>query len=165
MSGQEERDVLFARLFGLTAVINSGLIVRAGSLATSASSAPDASSSASYQEAVVQLVALGEKKSWLRESAWWTIALAVDALSNIEVSWKEDAVAATIQTLFVENKSWSPEKIALALKLQKLYADKDWKKMFAPVFKSSNILGNANLQTLARILKVRHEIQLWRVNV
>jgi len=37
MTGQEERDVLFARLFGLTSVIQSGLLVRQRPLLASAS--------------------------------------------------------------------------------------------------------------------------------
>ncbi|RDB24111.1 DNA polymerase V [Hypsizygus marmoreus] len=153
MTGQEERDVLFARLFGLTAVIQSGLLIRTGSLKTSASSAPQASTLASYEETIKELLALGEKKSWLRESAWWTITLAVDALQASEVPWKEDAVGVTLEHLFVENKIWSPEKVALTLKLQSLYPDREWRKYFSPSFKNPDLLHASNLQSLARILK------------
>ncbi|KAF8061577.1 DNA polymerase phi-domain-containing protein [Lyophyllum atratum] len=140
MTGQEERDVLFARLFGLTSVIQSGLLVRAGSLTASASSGADISTLSSYEETIKELLALGEKKSWLRESAWWTITLAVDALQDSEVPWKKDAVEATLQQLFVENQNWSPEKVALALKLQTLYPDRDWRKLFLPSFKNPDLL-------------------------
>ncbi|GLB35405.1 putative DNA polymerase phi [Lyophyllum shimeji] len=153
MSGQEERDMLFARLFGLTAVIQSGLLVRTGSLATSASSAPEASTLASYEETIRTLLALGEKKSWLRESAWWTISLAVDALEEAEVTWKQDAVQSTLQRLFVDNQNWSPEKVALALKLQTLYPNHDWREVFSPSFKNPDLLHASNLQHVARILK------------
>lgn len=154
MTGQEERDILFARLFGLTATIQSGLLVRSGALPTSASSTAQVSSLASYEMAIVQLLALGEKKSWLRESAWWTIALAVDALHSSEVPWKEDAVEVTLQALFIENKIWSPEKVALALKMQNYYPEQDYRKFFTPAFKNPDLLSNANLLALARILKV-----------
>ncbi|KAF5386843.1 hypothetical protein D9615_001886 [Tricholomella constricta] len=153
MTGQEERDVLFARLFGLTAVIQSGLLVRTGSLTTSASSAAHASTLSSYEETIKQLIALGENKSWLRESAWWTIILAVDALKESEVTWKKDAVDVTLHQLFEENKDWSPEKVALALKLQALHPDHNWRKCFAPSFKNPDLLHGSNLQNLARILK------------
>lgn len=157
MTGAEERDVLFARLFGLTAVIKSGLIVRTSALAKSA--AP-ASALSSYEETVIGLVALGETKSWLRESAWWTIALAIDALVESDVSWKGDAINSTLHQLFVENKPWSPEKVALALKLQNLYPARDWKQLLSPSFKNPDLLSAANLQVVARIVKVR---QLTRV--
>ncbi|KAG5652336.1 hypothetical protein H0H81_005357 [Sphagnurus paluster] len=153
MTGQEERDVLFARLFGLTAVIQSGLVVRSGLLSTSASTATHASSLSSYDETIKQLLALGEKKSWLRESAWWTIGLAVDSLQVSEVTWKKEAVDVTLNNLFVENKDWSPEKVALALKLQALHPAQDWRKFFAPSFKNPELLHASNLQNLARILK------------
>ncbi|KAG5647160.1 hypothetical protein DXG03_001115 [Asterophora parasitica] len=153
MTGQEERDVLFARLFGLTAVIQSGLIVRTGSLKTSASSATHASDSASYEEAIKQFLLLGEKKSWLRESAWWTISLAFDALHDSEVTWKKDAVNVTLHQLFEENKEWSPEKVALALKLQALHPEQNWRNFYAPSFKNPDLLHASNLQNLARVLK------------
>jgi DNA polymerase phi len=153
MSGQEERDVLFARLFGLGAVIQSGLLVRPGSLDKSASSTTQASTLECYSQTIVELLALGEKKSWLRESAWWTVALGVDALIGSDIEWKEDAVDFTLQQLFVENKAWSPEKVALTLKLQDLYPDRNWHKLLSP-FKNADLLYTGNLHLLARILKV-----------
>ncbi|KAG6845192.1 hypothetical protein H0H87_012749 [Tephrocybe sp. NHM501043] len=153
MTGQEERDVLFARLFGLTAIIRSGLVVRAGSLPTSASSAADASTSASFEETIKLLIALGEKKSFLRESAWWTINLAIDALKDAKVTWKDSVVDAILQQLFVEYDIWSPEKVGVALKLQAIYPDQDWRTLFSPAFKNSDLLNTGNLHVLARILK------------
>ena len=154
MNGQEERDVLFARLFGLTALIQSGLLVRTSSLATSASSSAEVSSLDSYEQTIVELLALGEKKSWLQESAWWAIALAVDVLNDSHVKWKEDAVEFTLQQLFIDNKNWTPEKVALSLKLQNLYPDRDWQKLVSPTFRHPELLNISNLQALARIMKV-----------
>jgi DNA polymerase phi len=154
ITGQEERDILFARLFGITSIIQSGLLVRTGALTTSASFAAQASTVSSYEEAISQLLILGKKKSWLRESAWWTIALAVDALEESSVGWKDGAIDVTLQHLFIENKIWSPEKVALALKLQSLHPDRDWRKFFSPSFKNPDLLNTSNLQNLARILKV-----------
>lgn len=145
MTGQEERDVLFARLFGLTAVVQSGLLVR---------STP-AAALASYEEVLAQLLALGETKSWLRESAWWTIGRAVDALRAADVAWQDAAFQATVQAVFVADKAWSPEKVALALKLQKAYPSHDWQKTLAPTFRHAPLLHTANYAALARIMKVR----------
>ena len=153
MTGQEERDVYFARLFGLTSVIQSGLLVRNTPPTTSASTSTAASSLASYEEVLAELAALGEKKSWLRESAWWTIGLAVDALHSSEVPWKDEALDSTVQSLLVENKTWTPEKIALTLKLQKYSPARDWQTLMSPTFKQSHVLSAGNYSFLARIFK------------
>lgn len=154
MTGQEERDVLFARLFGLTAVIRSGLLLRDTPLPASASSATFASSLTSYKDVLLALLALGEKKSWLRESAWWSIGLAVDSLGASTVPWKDDAFEATISAIYLENKIWFSEKVALTVKLQSLRPDWDWHSLLSPTFKQSKLLNTANLTTLAKILKV-----------
>ncbi|KAJ7083833.1 DNA polymerase phi-domain-containing protein [Mycena crocata] len=153
MTGQEERDVIFARLFGLTSIIQSGLIVRTKPLPFSASSETSASSVASFQETVSNLIALGEKKSWLRESAWWSLGLAIDALDASEVPWKTSAFESVVESVFHENTAWSPEKVAITLKLQNIEPDRDWRKFLCPAFKSPDLLGNVNLLTLGRILK------------
>ncbi|KAF9069832.1 DNA polymerase phi-domain-containing protein [Rhodocollybia butyracea] len=153
MTGQEERDVLFARLFGMTAIIQSGLLVRTKPLPTSQSSATSASSLAGYEQILTELLVLGEKKTWLRESAWWTIGLAVDSLRAAEVTWKAEAVNATVQHLLVENKVWSPEKIALTLKLHNSFEGLNWRTLVSPTFKNPDLLSNTNLQTVALILK------------
>jgi DNA polymerase phi len=154
MSGQEDRDVLFARLFGTMSVIQSGLAVRTGALPTSAASQTLTSTVESYEHIIIQLLDLGDQKSWLRESAWFAISLAVDTLYESDVSWKEDAVEKTLHHLFMENKIWSTEKFALALKLQDLYPGRDWKTLLSPIFKMSDLFSTGNLTTIARILKV-----------
>ncbi|KAJ7582854.1 DNA polymerase phi-domain-containing protein [Mycena floridula] len=151
MSGQEERDMLFARLFGFAAVVQSGLIVQTKPLPTSASSTTLPSNLPTYQELVTELLALGEKKSWLKESVWWTLGLAIDALHASEVSWKSAAIDFTIET--VVGTSWSPEKIATVIKLQALYKNRSWQSFVSPVFKSADLLSTGNMPVLARILK------------
>ncbi|RDX52694.1 hypothetical protein OH76DRAFT_1399938 [Lentinus brumalis] len=150
MTGQEERDVMFARLFGLTSVIQSGLLLRDSTLPSSSTAASDL---ASYKEVLAQLLELGEKKSWLRESVWWSIGLAVDALAQSDVSWKDEAVDATIAALYSESKAWTPEKVALTLKLQSAFPSREWKKLLSPTFKNPDLLSTGNLSAIARILK------------
>ncbi|KAL1748073.1 DNA polymerase phi-domain-containing protein [Schizophyllum fasciatum] len=152
ISGQEERDLLFARLFGFTSVIQSGLLTRTKPLPSSAS-ASVVSSLESYQEVLSGLFALGEAKAWLRESAWWTIGLAIDALHASEVQWKDAARDWTVEQIFKEREDWSPEKVAISLKLQRLYPSLPWKKLLAPAFKNPDLLSNANLPVIARIIK------------
>ncbi|PCH38454.1 hypothetical protein WOLCODRAFT_115513 [Wolfiporia cocos MD-104 SS10] len=153
MSGQEERDMLFARLFGFTSVIQSGLLFRQTPLPTSASSSALPADLSSYKDILAHLLALGEKKSWLRESAWWAISLAADALGASDVPWKDDAVEATVDAVYATHKGWTPEKLALTLKLQGQYPSRDWGKLLSPMFKSPELLAPENLTTIARILK------------
>ncbi|KAH9923929.1 DNA polymerase phi-domain-containing protein [Epithele typhae] len=136
--------------FGLTSVIQSGLLLRDATLPSSSTSASDL---ASFENVIAQLIALGEKKSWLRESAWWSISLAVDALTASGVSWKDDAVEATLSAVYAEPKVWTPEKLALTLKLQAACPTRAWKKLLAPTFKSPEILSTGNLAAVARVLK------------
>jgi hypothetical protein len=152
VSGQEERDNLFAQLFGITSIIQSGLIARNGTVPTSSTSA---SSLESYELIVTTLVALGEKKSWLRESAWWALVSAIEALAKSDVEWKEQGVEATIETIFAKGSGWTPEKLALALRLQAQFPEKDWSRALSPVFKNADILATQNLKVVTKILKVR----------
>jgi DNA polymerase phi len=154
MTGQEERDILFAQLFGFLSIIQSGLAVRTKQVSTSASSSTVSSSAESYENIISRLVELGEKKSWLRESAWFAISLAVDALHESEVEWQDDAVSKALDILFQTNSFWSTEKLALVLKLQNYYPKCDWKVLLAPTFKNIDILNTGNLPTISRILKV-----------
>ncbi|SJL00256.1 uncharacterized protein ARMOST_03568 [Armillaria ostoyae] len=153
MTGQEERDVLFARLFGITAVIQSGLFIRTDPLPESASSSTSASSLQSFKDIVSELVTLGEKKSWLRESAWWTILLALEALNSSGVTWKEEGFGYSIETTLGSDSQWTPEKVALMLKLQHLCPDHDWRKYTSPMFKNPDLLSTGNYHTLGLILK------------
>ncbi|KAG7452647.1 uncharacterized protein BT62DRAFT_958631 [Guyanagaster necrorhizus] len=153
MTGQEERDVLFARLFGITAVIQSGLFIRTDPLPESASSSTSASSLQSFKDIISELVSLGEKKSWLRESAWWTILLAFEALNSSSVAWKEEGFGYSIETTLGSNSQWTPEKVALMLKLQYLCPNRDWRKYTSPMFKTPDLLSTGNYHTLGQILK------------
>ncbi|KAF9653857.1 hypothetical protein BDM02DRAFT_3265026 [Thelephora ganbajun] len=150
MSGQEERDNLFARLFGITSIIHSGLIARNGTLPTSST---PTSSVESYELVLTTLVALGEKKSWLRESAWWALASAIETLAKSDVEWKEQGVGTAFDIIYISGSSWTPEKLALTLRLQALFPERDWNLVLSPVFKSTDILATQNLKVITKILK------------
>lgn len=151
MSGQEERDNLFARLFGITSIIQSGLIARNGTLPTSSTSA---SSLNGFESVITTLVTLGEKKSWLRESAWWVLGSAIEALAKSDVEWKGQGVEVTFDTIYAKGSGWTPEKLALTLRLQALFPKKDWSPALLPVFKSTDVLATQNLKVVSSILKV-----------
>ena len=152
MTGQEERDNLFARLFGIKAIIQSGLLVKETPLRTS-SNAP---TSLQCVEAVVnELLALSEKKSWLRESCWWTMLSVVDVIDSSSIPWKDEAIGLVVSKIYVEDKSWSPEKVAMTIKLKQIRPGLDWGEYITSPFKGVDILASSNLVALGRIMKVR----------
>jgi len=154
MTGQEERNILFAN-FSLNYsdfCLSSNL-----GLPSEQNRFPPLLLLQPYlrrRELILWLVELGEKKSWLRESAWFAISLAVDALHKSEVEWEDDAISKALDILFQTNSVWSTEKLALVLNLQDYYPKHDWKALLSPIFKNIDILSTGNLPTTLRILKV-----------
>ena len=105
MKGSEVRDLLFARLFGLTSLIDSGALF-------SASSELD-----DFETTIAILLRLGKHKAWMRESAWWGIVTAVRGLLESEVTWKEEGVTGVVDKV-LKGSGWTAEKVALALLLE-----------------------------------------------
>lgn len=152
MKGQEERDMLFARLFGITSLTQSGILFRASPLATS--SIPSCTLK-DFQDAMEILLALPAKKSFLKEPSYWAYIQALRALDASRVEWKSEAWKWIAETIFIEDKTWSPEKVAIALSLQTLGIDLDWKTLIGRTFKNGDILLSGNLSNLAKILRVK----------
>nr|ODO02406.1 DNA polymerase phi subunit [Cryptococcus depauperatus CBS 7855] len=140
MQGTEERDMMFARLFGMVSLVQSKALF----LSTA--------SKETFQNVVAQFFKLGSYKAWMRESAWWALIEAVQGLLQSEVSWKKEAVKEVTELAF-EEKGWTQEKVALILILENSNDDLDWKSCFAPTFKHVPLLNGHNLITLGRILK------------
>ena len=90
-----------------------------------------------------------------------------------DVPWREEAVRNLLERVFGEDCSteggarksgsmWTPERIALALRAQRLWPGREyeWRRQWAPTIKHGNVLHPANLATLAKILKVREPVPL-----
>lgn len=155
MQGHEIRDQYFARLFGFVSVIQSGLLFRESTLPTSGSSRTLAATLVDFQTIVNELLSLGEKKSWLKESCWWALGLALTALGASSPSWKDEALTWLSQTIYAENQVWSSEKVALTVTFQRISPSLGWKKLLAPTFKDEHILSSRNIPVVARLLRVR----------
>lgn len=140
MKGSDERDMMFARLFGVTAIVDSGLLF-------SPSSTLD-----DFVSVLDSLLALADSKAWLSEAAGWGLLRAAEGLVSSSVSWKDDALSALTERVYAD-RAWSPEKIALTLALQRGAPDLDWKALLSPTFKTTPLLASANLVTLGRVLK------------
>ncbi|KAL8283181.1 hypothetical protein RQP46_005959 [Phenoliferia psychrophenolica] len=148
---REERDLLFARLLGLHAVLRSGVLFR-----------PDQTNGESYKDVILALLALSGKKSWIREPAYWVLVEGVRTLLELEgetevPSWREDIGQWVIQRLLVDSREkargWGPEKIALVLVLQTCGVEADWATILSPTFPSGNPLARSSLSQLAQALK------------
>lgn len=150
LTGQEERDMMFARLFGFTSIVESGLIVREVTLPHTSSAA---SSLEDYRHLIEELVALGDRKSWFRETCWWTILQAVSCIIASTASFKTSALDWTLNQLFVQNNDWTPEKLALWLKFQSTWTNISQAPL-KHVFKGKHPLVTGNLPISAKILKV-----------
>lgn len=150
MNGQEQRDMYFARLFGLTSVIQSGLLFRQDY--PDYSSIP-ASSAEDFQKVLEELIALGEKKPWFTESCWWSIGLALDALFASSAPWKGQASEWALNALFPSGHEWTPERAGMWLKYHRNWGQKASDKL-APKLNTSHLLATANLPTLACIFRV-----------
>lgn len=112
---REERDLLFARLLGLHAVIRSGVLF-----------SPEATNGESFKEVILALLALSGKKSWIREPAFWALIEAVRTLLEREgeavPEWREEVCKWVIQRLLNDSREKArglgSEKVALVLVLQ-----------------------------------------------
>ncbi|BGP29993.1 DNA-directed DNA polymerase [Rhodotorula toruloides] len=151
MDAREERDLLFARLMGLHALVRSGVLVRAEGEASSAGE--------NWKEVVLALVSLANKKTWIREPAYWVVCDALRALLEVDdtVAWKNETVQWAVQRLLGDAREkargWSPEKVAIVLVLQSHGVDADFATLLAPTFPSGSLLARSSLSTLANALK------------
>ncbi|KAL7419801.1 DNA-directed DNA polymerase [Cryptotrichosporon argae] len=140
MKGADERDALFARLFGLVALVNSGALFR------------PSSTSADFVRALERFAQVGDAKPWLRESVGWAVIGAVRVLLDSDVAWQQEGVQAVVEQR-VRAQPWTQDKVALVIVLQEARPELDWKALLAPTFKYPSILAAGNLVTLGRILK------------
>lgn len=146
----------FARLFGLTSIIQSGLLFRQEPPAYSST---PASSLEDFQKVLEELIALGEKKAWFTESCWWSIGLALDALFASSAPWIGQASNWALNALLPSGCEWTPERAGIWLRHHRNWGQKASDKL-APKLKTSHLLAAANLPTLARVLRVGNSTTL-----
>lgn len=137
LKGQEERDFLFARLFGLYAVIRSGILLE-----------ERLAREEDFRRAVEIVWLLGRSKTWLRESSGWIIAEAVRSISASNVPWKKGSLD-WLAGKICEAREVGPESVAIYLSL----SDSSDSMPTLPTLISSELLASVNLAPLARILK------------
>lgn len=151
VKGQQLRDLLFARLFGLNCLVQSGLLFKTEPLPTS--SIPP-SSLKDFQRAVNEYLGLGERKPWLKETAWWSLLNALEVLHGSQVPWKGEAAEFASSVIFREKEEWFPEKLAAVARMQRLFPSLNWRDLISPTFKDGQVLSSSSLRKVAAILRV-----------
>ena len=165
--GAEERDLLFARLFGMHCLVTSGILFKI----SPNDEKQNTIALRDFQTVVEETLVLGERKPWLRESSGWIIREGYKGLTQSAVPWRSAGIQVIINALFSPDKSaqmsigkkpstaeWTPERLALAIMLQRdgHSPANGWasKISLQPVLpKPAQILSNANLSVITRILR------------
>lgn len=137
VSRSEERNLLFARLFGIQAILRSGLLL----------SHPQAGLREA-REAIKILIELSKAKAWLAESAGWVLSELLDeALSRCSSLELRDGVVEVLAQ-YVTNGVLTPEKVALLLKLPPIHVD----NRHHPALSKGDVLSQRNLTVAAKVL-------------
>jgi DNA polymerase phi len=144
--------LLLAHLFGLTCLVQSGMLFRRASV--SWSTTVPVSNKDDFVAVVSQLLSIGERKTWISEGAWWSLCEALVGLCESHLPWKEEALSASLNILLAQHQKWSPEKVALVIKLQPLCPNQPWADLLQPTFKKGSILSEKNRTSLAAIICV-----------
>lgn len=144
LSGQEVRDLHFARLFGVYTLARSRLLYsRRSSLVT-------------FKRTFLVIIAVASYKSWLSESCGWVLVELIRPLrptNSTRPPWADDALSWVFDQL-QSLPSFSPETLALLLTLMQTMPSLSMAShRMIPPFKQANPLAPANLPALASILR------------
>lgn len=141
MKGKELRSVLFGRLFGFQALVNSGLLLE------------ETSSQEDIQKFVTLLVLLSGAKSWLRESAMFTLCQFLGTYLSSSL-YDESTLVGFLQSISNEELNFTTEGLAVYLVIpQPLRSTAAQQVTGVSLWKNGDPLSSGNLQTLAKVLK------------
>lgn len=141
MKGKELRSVLFGRLFGFQALVNSGLLLES------------TSSQEDIQKFVSLLVLLSGAKSWLRESAMFTLCQFLGTYLSSDL-YDEATLVGFLQAISDEELNFTTEGLAVYLVIpQPLRSTAAQQVTGSSLWKNGDPLSSGNLQTLAKVLK------------
>jgi DNA polymerase phi len=129
MSGQEERDHTFGRLFGMYAFVRSTALFHKPSR---------------WEPALDVLLKLGKKKAWMRSQCGFTI---MEALRQMN----EKQVQATLRRIAEQGQAKTPEGVAVWLA-----ASSQHPNLKVPPW--GNPLATKSLDTLAAVLKESYQL-------
>jgi DNA polymerase phi len=142
MKGQEERDMFFARLFGLYALVRSEMLSR-----------DEVSAEADAKRVISILWSMANRKSWLTESVAKTTMEYIHIVSMSSLSWKGSFSRWLLERI-CEEKSITVDHVAVFMAVQKWLPEAfTSKSQRLPHFASQEVLTLPNLPLLARLVK------------
>ncbi|KAJ1030383.1 hypothetical protein NDA16_001292 [Ustilago loliicola] len=141
-SRQEQKDFMFAKLFGIMSLVQSNLLVQ------------QTASVADFKRSMQILIALSSDKPWMAESCAWVMVNAVAQLErdDVKLAWTKEAQTWMTQQIS-STKELSPEKLAIMLQLSHGAGSDFFQNVNLPSMRKEHPLSTANLPQLARVLK------------
>jgi DNA polymerase phi len=134
ISGQDERDHHFGRIFGAEAILKSDILFKR--------SDPE-----QWKRLLELLCNVSLKKPWLRQECGWVLYTCLaDPTTALPEAFAQDA----IQLLITKKLIRTPEGVAIWLTIQRTYPNIDLPKS---VWKHGHPLATKDIKTLADILK------------
>jgi DNA polymerase phi len=137
MTGEESRDMMFGRIFGLRSIISSGILNR------SSTTVED------FEQIYDDLYEIAQTKTYLSEVCHHVAISTLPIISNLEC--KTEAMEALVSK-FLNDGVNTPDQLHLVLAIISTVPDFDLQKQFES-WKSPQVLDVANLPKIARILK------------
>lgn len=139
-SRQEQKDLMFAKLFGIMSLVQSGL------LSQSTTTLGD------FKRSIRVLIALSQDKQWMAESCAWVMVSAFSRLAQTSLEWADEANAWMLTQLST-TKEVTSEKVAVLLTLGK-DADPQFFSDNSPRYlRREHPLSTSNLPQMAKILR------------
>ncbi|KAG7195804.1 DNA-directed DNA polymerase [Scheffersomyces spartinae] len=139
MKGKEMRSVLFGRLFGLHALINSGVLLSATDIEP-------------HTRFISILVELAGTKSWLRETAMFTCCQYVRLVNDSTLEITDEIKVQVLQAVNDNNLNLSTEGVAIYLVVDDSTLAQNILNP-RPNWKSGHPFAKGNTSVLAKALK------------
>ncbi|CDR99623.1 hypothetical protein [Sporisorium scitamineum] len=141
-SRQEQKDFMFAKLFGIMSLVQSDLLVQ-----------PTAAID-DFKRSMRILIALSSDKPWMAESCAWVMVNAVAQLQrpDVQINWSQAAQSWMTEQIS-STKELGPEKLAVTLQLSHGAGADFFHNIALPSMRKEHPLSTANLGSLARVLK------------
>ncbi|KND01937.1 DNA-directed DNA polymerase [Spizellomyces punctatus DAOM BR117] len=135
--GQEERDILFGRIFGLMAICQADMLARPHTTIED------------VQEMVTRLLKYASSKSYIKETCFKVLITMVEKLH--ETKLEAEAVEYVIPTVLSKGIE-GPEELWFAIVMQSRYPKFAWASVL-PSWRDGSVLHTKNKTQLVAILK------------
>ncbi|KAJ2738454.1 DNA-directed DNA polymerase [Coemansia sp. Cherry 401B] len=137
MKGQEQRDMRFGRIFGLMALVQSGIVTRASTTAVD------------MRKIVMELAAIGAKQWYLREIAYVTLTSMVPMLGKFGI--RDELITMFVAVALDKGAVTTADELLLALRLRRQYPGYDWHTALGQ-WHGRHMLGARNAGRVAQVL-------------